>query len=311
MKLSQIRDFVAIADHGSLRAAAQHLGLAQPALTRSIRELEQELGVALFERHARGMVLTPSGEMFVARMRFVQAEIQRSREEIGQGTENATGHVTVGLSMVATIILLPSMVEQFRLRYPNVQLEVVEGMYPELKPRILEGTVDFYVGPIMDRPVPRDLAVEDLFSNELVILSRKDHPLRTARSMSSLAGASWIGYMVSESHEMALGRYFRTLGLPPPRIGVRVTSALAALITVVNSELLWLVPPQFTRHPGAAALLERVNVKENLGVPTISLVTRSRLPLTPAAEFLSDLVRRAAARERHPYGKTRLPASSQ
>jgi LysR family transcriptional regulator of abg operon len=62
VRLNQIRDVVAIADHGSLRSAAQHLGLAQPALTRSIRELEHELKVDLFERHARGMALTPYGE---------------------------------------------------------------------------------------------------------------------------------------------------------------------------------------------------------------------------------------------------------
>jgi LysR family transcriptional regulator, regulator of abg operon len=59
MKLKRIRDVVAIADRGSLRAAAQHLTLAQPALTRSVRELERELGIDLFERHARGMPLTP------------------------------------------------------------------------------------------------------------------------------------------------------------------------------------------------------------------------------------------------------------
>ncbi|HTP81621.1 MAG TPA: LysR family transcriptional regulator, partial [Alphaproteobacteria bacterium] len=59
MKLSQVRDVVAVAERGSLRAAARHLGAAQPALSRSIHELERELGVPLFERRARGMVLTP------------------------------------------------------------------------------------------------------------------------------------------------------------------------------------------------------------------------------------------------------------
>jgi hypothetical protein len=65
MKLKQIRDVVAIADRGSLRAAAQHLRLALPALTRSVRELERELGIDLFERHARGMPLTPLRKWYV------------------------------------------------------------------------------------------------------------------------------------------------------------------------------------------------------------------------------------------------------
>jgi LysR family transcriptional regulator of abg operon len=73
MKLSHIRDLIAIADCGSLRAAAQKLGLAQPALTRSIHEIERELGVDLFERQTRGMRLTPFGEVFLRRMRSIQS----------------------------------------------------------------------------------------------------------------------------------------------------------------------------------------------------------------------------------------------
>jgi LysR family transcriptional regulator of abg operon len=103
MKLSQIRDVVAIAESGSLRAAAQHLGLAQPALTRSIRELEHELGAALFERRARGMVLTAAGDVFLQRARAVQAELQRSRDEIDQLKGLTRGQVVIGLSMASNI----------------------------------------------------------------------------------------------------------------------------------------------------------------------------------------------------------------
>jgi LysR family transcriptional regulator of abg operon len=297
MKLNQIRDVVSIADRGSLRAAAQDLGLAQPALTRSVRELEHELGVVLFERHARGMALTPVGEAFVARMRVVQTEIQRSREEIGQKTDHPTGHVSVGLSMVATIVLLPNMIAKFKSRFPKVQLKVIEGLFPDLRQRISDGTLDFYVGPIMDHPLPRELVAESLFTNELVILGRKGHPLRGARSMTALAAASWIGFKLSDSREMALGRYFCRQGLPPPHIGIEVTSALAAFIAAAHTDLLAMLPQQYTRHPGASDLLERIKVKEKLGTPAIYLVTRSGLPLTPAAEFSSDLIRRSAARE--------------
>ena len=64
MKLTHLRDFLAVADRGGLRRAAKHLGLAQPAISRSIRELEHELGATLFERSTSGMVLTPIGEAF-------------------------------------------------------------------------------------------------------------------------------------------------------------------------------------------------------------------------------------------------------
>src|SRR5262249_8002374 len=84
MKLNQMRDVVAIAERGSLRAAARHLSLAQPALTRSVHELERELGVPLFERRARGMILTPMGEAFVRRANAVLSEVRRARDEVEQ-----------------------------------------------------------------------------------------------------------------------------------------------------------------------------------------------------------------------------------
>lgn len=65
MKLTHLRDIIAVSEHGSLRAAGRHLGIAQPAITRSIREIEHELGVPLFERHAKGVRLTSMGEVFV------------------------------------------------------------------------------------------------------------------------------------------------------------------------------------------------------------------------------------------------------
>ena len=297
MKLSQIRDVVAIADHGSLRAAAQKLGLAQPALTRSVRELEHELGVDLFERHARGMTLTPLGETFIARMRVVQAEVQRSREEIDQLKGRPTGHVTVGLSMVATITLLPHVLTQFRSKFPGVRLKVIEGLFPELRQRIVDGTIDFYVGPIAEQPQPRELGVEILLHNELIVLCRKGHPLQVAQEFSALSGASWIGFSLGDAREHALNNFFQQQGLPPPHIGIEVTSALSTLVVTAHTDLLALMPQQFAKHPGAGDLLACVAIKEKLGAPRICLITRSSLGLTPAAEFLSDLFRRAAVHE--------------
>jgi LysR family transcriptional regulator, regulator of abg operon len=310
MKLNQIRDVVAIADYGSLRAAAQHLGLAQPALTRSIRELEHELGVDLFERHARGMTLTPVGETFIARMRIVQAEIQRSREEIDQMSGRLNGHVSLGLSMVAAITPLPNAIERFKSRFPKVQLKLVEGLFPTLRKQVLDGTLDIYIGPIIERPLPRELVVENLLNNELVILSRKGHPLRTARSLSSLVSASWIGFSFADSHEQEPRPYFQKYGLPLPHIGIEVTSAIAAFLVAAHTDHLAMLPRQYMRHPGAADLLEHIKVREELEAPATCLVTRSRRPLTPAAEFLSDLIRRSALREGRRSSEAQVRASS-
>src|SRR5258707_5422492 len=93
MKLHQIRDLLAVAEKGSLRAAARHLGLAQPSISRSIRELERELEVPLLERHARGTVLTPTGRRFAARASAAASELRRAREGNAQLHRDAAGRL--------------------------------------------------------------------------------------------------------------------------------------------------------------------------------------------------------------------------
>src|SRR5580692_12636866 len=106
MKLHHFRDVVAIAEHGSLRAAARHLGTAQPTLTRSLSELERELGAPLFERRSKGMAATALGQAFIRRSVAILNDVRHAKEEFEQLRGNAIGSVTIGLSIVAHLQLL-------------------------------------------------------------------------------------------------------------------------------------------------------------------------------------------------------------
>src|SRR5215470_13288605 len=186
MKFSQMRDVVAIAERGSLRAAARHLSLAQPALTRSIHDLERELGIPLFERRARGMILTPMGEAFVRRASAVLSEVRRARDEVEQLHGGTHGRVVAGLSLAAHVALLPKALRPFRARFPNVQLHIMEGWYPTMEAAVSDGSVDFYVGPQPERPPSAGLVQNKLFDNVRIILGRRGHPLGRARSLREL-----------------------------------------------------------------------------------------------------------------------------
>ena len=145
MKLSHFRGAVAIAEHGSLRAAARQLGTAQPSLTRGLAELEREVGAPLFERRPKGMTTTPLGEAFVRRAAAILNDVRRTQEEIEQLRGNAVGHLTIGLSIAAHLWLLPKVLEPFRRRFGNVHLHIIEGFYPTLELDLQNGSVDFYV----------------------------------------------------------------------------------------------------------------------------------------------------------------------
>lgn len=295
MKLNQVRDIIAVAERGSLRAAARYLGIAQPAITRSIRELERELGVPLFERQPKGVVLTPMGEIFLRRARAAQSELERAQDELDQYKGATHGRLKVCLSTASHIALLPGTLDRFRQRYEGVRMDIVEGLFSSAEAALKDGTVDCYIGPLAEESLTGELLAEKLLDNERVVLGRKGHPLGKATSLAELTTADWIATTVTIKADAELSPIFKKYGLPAPNIAVNASSALTMITVAAYSDLLTMLPMQWTRFPWTEHLLERIPVKEFLPAASIYIVRRASLPLTPAAEYFCDLIRRAAA----------------
>lgn len=294
-KLHHLRDFVTIARAGSVRSAARLLGLTQPALTRSLQEMEVELDVALFERHARGMALTAAGERFLVRAQAALEEVRRGVEEAAQARGRMQGSVAVALSSAVALAMLPTAWRDFRRECPDVRLRVVESLFPAAEPGLRDGRLDFYMGPRPEGTLAGSYRVELVFRNERVVAGRRDHPLRAARSIGELLDAEWIVTGLRERIEEEFEEQFTALGLRSPRPTLVAESMLALLSLLASSDALAFLPRQWTDTPLLRGLVEPIAVAEPLMAPDIVLVTRARLPLTPAAERLSTLLQRSAA----------------
>jgi LysR family transcriptional regulator of abg operon len=298
MKLNQLRDVTAIAEHGSLRAAARALGLAQPALTRSVRDLEHELGVMLFERRTRGMVLTTVGAVFINRANAILSDVRRAVDEIEQIGGSKGGTLVAGLSIAAHIALLPRSLPRFQKRYPDIRLRIIEGFFPTLEAGLKDGSVDFYMGPRPQGKVGDGLVEEPLFDNTRVIVCRSGHPLtRTTSpnnpaSLKDLASAEWVTTSITHLADDELGALFRKHGLPKPRLVAQTQSALSLIMTLLYSDMLAMLPVQFTQFSLAAESMTAIPVREALPAPPMVLVRRAGLSLTPAAEFFVELLRK-------------------
>ena len=295
MKLNHLRDVLAVSERGSLRAAARYLRVSQPALTRSIQELERELGVPLFERQPTGVVVTAMGALFVRRANAVRSELQRAREEIDQIRGKTHGRVSACLSTVPHIALLPYALPAFRARYPDVHLDLNEGLFPTIETSLRSGIVDIYIGPPPAEITGGDFLVEKLFANTRVILGRKGHPLGHARSLRDLIDAQWLSTSVFLKADEELAPLFAHHGLPAPRLIVQGHSALTMLVAIAYSDLLGMLPFQWTEFPLTRDALQRIEVLEPLPAPPICIIRRAGLPLTPAGEYLCDMMRRASA----------------
>ena len=294
MKLSHIRDVLAVAELGSLRQAGRHVGVAQPAITRSIQELEQELGVPLFERHTKGVRLTPVGELFIRRASTIDAELRRAREEVEQVKGLSTGQVSAAMSIASSIALMPTALSAFRKRYPDALVIMSETLFQPVEQDVMDGRIDFYVGALEATRMSPRLTVEVLFDNQRVVVCRKGHPLSATTDLRALNAAKWLRpALSSRSSEADFKDWLISIGIAEPKIVVHTRSALQTVLAVATSDLLTVVPRQWLDLPALSDRLDTMTSVKPLEAAPVCLVRRSDAPLTPMGEHFCDLVRRS------------------
>ena len=149
--------------------------------------------------------------------------------------------------------------------------------------------------PSAEDSASSEFIVEKLFDNLRMVVGRRNHPLARARSLAELADAKWVTTSVTVSSDAERGPVFARFKLPAPSVAVKAQTGLSMLIIAAYSDFLCMVPRQWLDFTKNTKLLQQIDVREELLGPSICIVRRARLPLTPVAEQLSDLFRRAAA----------------
>lgn len=181
--LRQLSHFVAIAEAGSLRGAAEKTFTAQPALSVSMRRLEDALGVELFTRGARGVTLTAAGEAFLVEARRTLQHAEQARQSARLVGLGEWGRIRLGFVGSAVYRLLPKTLPEFIARYPNLKLELLEGETVRIVQMIREGRLD---AGIIRTPVDdvHGLRIVDLEKDDLVAALPSSHPLSMRESIA-------------------------------------------------------------------------------------------------------------------------------
>jgi DNA-binding transcriptional LysR family regulator len=175
MELRHFRYFVAIAEERSFTRAAERLWVAQPGLSTQIRRLETELGVRLFERHTRGVNLTPAGELFLGRARVALAAAEEAGA-IGRDLERGTiGSIRLGLASTARWRGTSSVLERFARERAGVELTVIEGYGGTMWRDLRDGHLDAVIAPAAY--ASGDLHRLELGAEPWVVLVGRDHRL--------------------------------------------------------------------------------------------------------------------------------------
>lgn len=175
MELRQLRYFLRVVEHGSLTRAAAALSVAQPVLSRQIRDLEHELGVPLLARNGRGMVLTEAGRRFLPRARSITRDADLAREEVRSLRDRPSGAVSVAMAPIVGAILWIPLLAQVQRGFPEIRLQLAEGYSGHVIEWLVHGKAD--VGVIYQPDDSGTLRHELLIDERLYLVGAPGAPV--------------------------------------------------------------------------------------------------------------------------------------
>ncbi|MBX5435768.1 MAG: LysR family transcriptional regulator [Alicyclobacillaceae bacterium] len=304
------RTFVRIVESQTLVKAAEALHVTQPTLTRHIHQLEQRVGLPLFDRSGKRLTLNRAGELMYEYAKRCIALEERMRDELGQLADPEVGTVLVGAGLTPSIYLLPPVFAEYRLRHPKVKFQVRTGSSRQVCAMLAQREVDIgIVTTVEDGP---DWVLTPLIQDDLLLVVSPNHPLATAGPVSMrtvcrhpfvlMREGSGLRRIVSElaaQHGVSLEVAMETDSLESMNRLVQHGVGVAVL------------PRSSVQDDIAESRLVVVELTEPLPSRTITLVARRGLMPACAAQFAEVLPVLAglAAERRHPAPTPVHPAA--
>jgi DNA-binding transcriptional LysR family regulator len=295
MELRDIEYFAVVAEHGHVGRAAEALGLGQPALSKSLRRLEQAAGARLFVRTSKGVELTPAGEALLSRVRRLRLALEDVAQEVADIGQGRAGHLRIG---VAGAFLVDQVSEAFTtlLRSaPDVTLSATVETGDTLLPALLNGEVDLAV-LAMTEPPHENVIQEHLFDIEFVVIASYRHRLagRKPVTIADLAQERWVLSTAGTLASQVLSRAFEASSLPPPRVVMRTRSLRLRDSLVSATDLLGYGSSRVGRATAPLARLAEIRVKELEWIRRVGVAYRRDAYLSPVGRRFIELLKAVA-----------------
>lgn len=293
MKYHQLKAFLTVAEQGSIRAAARSLHLSQAALTKALKELEQDLGVSLVLRTARGVQLTAYGQRLRIRAQMVVSEMRRAEDDIAHMRDTGTGSVAAAITPTTAMSFLPQAYNAFRKRMPHAQVSFIEGFTGVALPRLRDGSLDFVVAVVVAEQLAPEFDYFELYRSHSAIVARAGHPLAQCTTLAELVDAEWLLNPSPESSTRRLLDFFSEQGLPQPQRVIECPSFVIAHALLRGSDAIAALPAPLLDYRFVEDGLVVLPIVDPIPPIAIGVVTRRDSPLTPAASLLLDCLRDA------------------
>ena len=292
MRLQRIEQFISIVDAGSVRGAARQLGLSQPALSRALQQLEEELGVQLLLRSGRGVLLTAAGSAFLARARVAEAELRKAAEEARSTVDDGSGLLSLGLSPVGASLFLPELALTLQRDRPKTRIRILETTPSALLPLVRDEVMDLAVTQRTRINLDAGLDYRPLAEINVRIAVRRGHALLALGKvhLSDLLDAKWLYMTAHDSADDVVSRSFIAAGLPAPQPAIHCGSYFVALDLIAATDMLGVLPPALLHSCIKSGQLDELVLAQPLLPIHLGLYTRVGSPATASAKAAADAI---------------------
>lgn len=292
IKLRHIRLFLQIADSGNLSAAGRALGLTQPAMSKSVSELEAMLAAPLFTRAGRRMVLTAEGETLRRHARDALASLDAGARALQPGTGRA--RLAVGLLPTVSTRFFPEVAARFMAENPDVTLAIETGTHPYLMRKLRERQIDLMVGRMPQAGELESLSFEYLYEEPVVAVTHAP-----PAPHASLAELLRTRPLILPGRETVIRKsvddYLASIGLSGVEAAVETSTLALGRGLLLASDAIWIISQGVVEAEIASGLFRILPLGATYLSGAVGLTTHRNAELPPGAVALAGLLRRAGA----------------
>ncbi|ECB8830313.1 LysR family transcriptional regulator [Salmonella enterica subsp. enterica serovar 4,[5],12:i:-] len=294
IRLRHLHTFVAIAQQGTLGRAAETLNLSQPALSKTLNELEQLTGTRLFERGRLGAQLTVPGEQFLTHAVKVLDALNTAGQALNRKEDASADVVRVGALPTAALGILPAAIGRFHQQQKSTSLQVATMNNTMLLAGLKSGEIDLGIGRMSDPELMGGLNYELLFLESLKLVVRPGHPLlqetiTLSRVMEWPVVVSPKGTVPRQNAEALL----QSQGCKMPAGCIETLSASLSRQLTVDYDYVWFVPSGAVKEDLRQATLVSLPVPTQSAGEPIGILTRVDIPLSTGAQMLIAAIRKS------------------
>jgi LysR family pca operon transcriptional activator len=299
IKLRHLQAFLEVARQRSFARAADSLAITQPAMSKTIRELEEAVAASLFERGPRGVTLTPSG---MALLRHAGPALNLLQEGLAAVRQPASGEAVVRVGALSTVEegLLPQAAQALHKTFPDIRLQVHSGPSAHLLSQLGLGELDLVVGRMSEARESRGFSFEHLYHEPLVLVARTGHALaslpRTRLSADMLGDYPWVVPPTPTTLREQVERFWVEQGGPPPPVALETLSLTLSRRYVQRTDALWVAPLDAVRSDLTEQWLVRLPIDIEAHGGSVGVCINATRALSPAAERLIEQLRDLAGR---------------